>query len=95
MTEFGVRPQVAGLVAPLGDVVTAHVSPTVPVKELDGVTVIVEVLPLVAPGLMVMLPLFERVKLLLPLELLQKPAQPVMSGAAASSRRAQFPVFIA
>jgi hypothetical protein len=93
-TEAGERLQVVGLVAPFGADVIAQVSATVPAKELDGVTVIVEVLPLVAPGLSVMLPLLERVKLVLLLGALQNPAHPVMNGTATSSRRAQFPVFI-
>ena len=41
--------------------VTAQVSATVSLNELDGVTVMVEVLPLVAPGATVMAPLLESV----------------------------------
>src|SRR5208337_846627 len=40
--------------------VTAHVSATEPVKEFDGVTVIVDVFPVVAPALTEMLPLLVR-----------------------------------
>jgi hypothetical protein len=80
-----------GLVALVGVVVTAQVSATVPVNELDGVTVMVEVL--VEPGLTVMLPLLVRAKLEL-LEESQKPAQPVRSGTTASSSFAHVPIFI-
>jgi hypothetical protein len=61
VTEVGERLQVAALVAPDGVLVTAHVSATVPVNEAAGVTVIVAVLPVVAPGATVMLPLLESV----------------------------------
>ena len=44
----GLRLQVAGLVAPVGPV-TAQVRATVPVKLFDGVAVMTEVLPVVAP----------------------------------------------
>jgi hypothetical protein len=59
-TDVGERLHVAGLLAPVG-ALTVQLRSTVPVKELDGVTVMVEVLPDVAPGLMVMLPLLVRV----------------------------------
>jgi hypothetical protein len=83
-----------GLVALEGAVVTAQVSVTVPVKELPGVTVIVEV-PEVEPVLMVMAPLLARVKLvlLLPLGACQKSPQPATSAAAANNP-AQLPIFI-
>ena len=58
-TEVGARPQVVGLVAPVGELVTEQVRDTVPVKVLDGVTVMVAVLPLVAPGFTLRLPLLE------------------------------------
>lgn len=59
-TEAGDRLQVAGSLAAVG--ATAHVKATAPVNPLDeGVTVIVEVLLLVAPGLTVMAPLLARV----------------------------------
>ena len=45
MVTEGVTPQVAGLVAPAGVVVTAQVRLTAPVKPFAGVTVIVDVLP--------------------------------------------------
>ena len=60
-TDVGERPQVVGLVAPVGELVTAQVRDTVPVNELEGVTVMVAVLALVAPGFTLMLPLLERV----------------------------------
>ena len=65
-TEAGLRTHVAGLVAFEG-ALTAQVSATVPVNEFDGVTVTVTVLPVVAPGLTVMLPPFESEKLAVPL----------------------------
>ena len=49
-TEVGDRLQVVGLVGLVGSVVMEQASETVPVKELPGVTVMVAVLPLVAPG---------------------------------------------
>jgi hypothetical protein len=82
--------------------VTAQVNATVPVKEFDGVTEIVEVLPVVAPGATVRLAgEAERAKLVfVPQEgHSQKSPQPVMkqatSGAAASNNRVQLPIFIA
>jgi hypothetical protein len=45
----GFSAQVAGLVAPEGPV-TAQVRATSPVKPLDGVTLIVDVFPVVAPA---------------------------------------------
>jgi hypothetical protein len=85
-----------GLVALEGAVVTAQVSVTVPVKELPGVTVIVEV-PVVEPELMVMAPLLVSVKLvlLLPLGACQKFPQPARSGVAASNNRANLTIIIA
>ncbi len=47
VTEL-VTPQVAGLVAPVGMVVTAQVRLTAPVKPFAGVTVMVDVLPVAA-----------------------------------------------
>jgi hypothetical protein len=94
VTEVGERLQVVGLVAPEGAVVTAQVSATAPVNEFAGVTVMVAVSPLIAPGLRERLPLLERVKLLLP-GASQNPLHPASSGAAASISRAHFPMFIA
>jgi hypothetical protein len=99
-TEAGDRPQVVGLVAPVGELVTEHVRETVPVNELAGVTVMVEVLPLVPPGVTEMLPLLERVKLLVPLGRSQNFEQPTVnttttSEAAANNTRAHFLAFIA
>lgn len=62
VTEDG-TPQVAGLVAPVGAMVTAQVRLTAPVKPLEGVTVMMAVLPLVAPAVMLMLPPLESAKL--------------------------------
>lgn len=49
LTVVGLKVTVGGLVAPDGPAVTAAVRATLPVKPLFGVTVIVEVFPLVAP----------------------------------------------
>jgi hypothetical protein len=92
--EVGERLQVGALVGFDSEVVTAQVSATVPVKEFDGVTVIVEVLPLVAPGLTVIEPLLLRAKLLL-LTGSQKPLQPARSVTPASNSRAHLPILIA
>jgi hypothetical protein len=93
VSEDEERLQVAGLVALVGEVVSAQASATVPVKELPGVTVMVEV-P-VEPGLTEMLPLLARVKLVLVLVgASQKPAHPDSSGAA-SNINANFSIFIA
>jgi hypothetical protein len=51
--------QVTGLVAFAGAVVTEQLNATVPVKPLEGVTVMVDVLPVVAPGSTVMAPLLD------------------------------------
>jgi hypothetical protein len=92
VSEDEERLQVAGLVALEGEVVSAQVSATVPVKELPGVTVMVEV-P-VEPGLTVRLPLLARVKLAELLGASQKPAQPDSSGTTASSIHTHFDLFI-
>jgi hypothetical protein len=90
VTDVGARLQVTGLEALDGDVVTAQVSATVPVNELDGVTVIVEVLPEVAPGLLtLMAPLLERVKSEEPIGS-QKPLQPTRSNGAISANPKNF-----
>jgi hypothetical protein len=60
VTEAGESAQVAGSLAATGAM--AQVSATGPVNPPDGVTMIVEELPVVAPGLTVMLPLFVRAK---------------------------------
>jgi hypothetical protein len=76
VTDTGERLHVTGLEAPVGEVVTAQVSATVPLNELDGVTVIVEVLPDVEPGLLTLIaPLLDREKSL-ELTWFQKPLQP-------------------
>jgi hypothetical protein len=94
-SEVGERLQVAGLTALVGALVTEQASATVPVKELAGVTVIVDVLPVVAPGVTAMLLLLESVKLPLLGGVSQKPAHPDNNGAAARSIHAHFPIFIA
>ena len=98
VSDVGLRLQVVGLVAPEGDVVTAQASETVPVNVLDGVTVMLDVLPVAAPGATVMLVgLPARVKeelLLPPLGACQKSPHPARSGAAASNNFAQLPIFI-
>jgi hypothetical protein len=57
-TEEGML-HVTGLVAPLGEVVTAQLRSTAPVNPPAGVTLIVEVLPVVAPWVTTMFPLFD------------------------------------
>ena len=98
-TEAGERLQVAGLVAPEGELVTEQVRATVPVNEPAGVMEMEEVLPVVAPGATLILPLLESVKLLLVLGGCQNPEQPTakatINGTAASNGRRHFPVIIA
>jgi hypothetical protein len=97
VSDVGERLQVVGLIAPEGDVVMAQESETVPVNVLDGVTVMVEVLPEVAPGLTEMLPLLLRLKSVLPLPppgACQKSPHPARSGAAANNSLAHVPIFI-
>jgi hypothetical protein len=62
VTEFDVKLHVAGLVAPVGPA-TAQVRFTAPVNPFDGVAVMVDVLPEVAPAVTLMLPLLVRAKL--------------------------------
>jgi hypothetical protein len=94
VNEVEERLHVAALEAPVGEV-TAQDSVTVPVNVLAGVTVMVAVLPVVAPGLTVMLPLLVRVKLpLFPPGASQKSPQPARSVAAANNP-IQRPIFIA
>ena len=59
-TEAGESAQVAGSFAAAGAM--AQVRATAPVKPPDGVTLIVEELPVVAPGITVMFPLLVRAK---------------------------------
>jgi hypothetical protein len=81
------------------ELVTAQVSPTVPVNEFDGVTVIVEV-PLALGATVRLAGEGERVKLVLlpPPGACQKSPQPVRKhariGVAVSKIRAQLPIFI-
>lgn len=98
VSDVGDTLQVVGLVALDGEVVMAQESETVPVNVLDGVTVMVEVLSVVAPGATVMEPLFERLKSplpVVPLGACQKSPQPANSGTTASRNLAQLPIFIA
>jgi hypothetical protein len=89
--DVGERLHVTGLEALDGDVVTAQVSATVPVNELDGVAVTVDVLPDVAPGLLtVMVALFVRLKSEEPVGASQNPLQPASSSGAASANPNHF-----
>jgi hypothetical protein len=94
VTEEGERLHCVPLTAAVGEA-TEQVRVTVPVNEFDGVTVMVEVLPVVAAGLTEMFPLLVRVKLVLVLGASQKPAHPARIGVARSNSRAHFPIFIA
>ena len=71
-TEVGERLQVGTLVGFETLVVTAQLSVTVPENEFAGVTLMRDVLPVVAPAVTVMLPALERVKSLLPAGAAQK-----------------------
>jgi hypothetical protein len=71
-TDVGERLHVGVLTGFETLVVTAQVSVTVPVNEFDGVTVMSEVLLLVAPAVTVMLPPLERAKSVLPVGAAQK-----------------------
>jgi hypothetical protein len=97
VSEEEERLHCVGLVAPEGDV-TAQVSATVPVNELDGVTVMVELPDELALNVR-LVGLLDSVKLVLPLpgasQKSPQPAKPVTSGAAASNNHARFPIFIA
>jgi hypothetical protein len=62
MVAEGVTPQVAGLVAPVGAMVTAQERLTAPVNPLEGVTVIMDVLAVAALASTVILPLFASTK---------------------------------
>jgi hypothetical protein len=71
-TDVGERLQVGTLVGFETLVVTAQLSVTVPENEFAGVTLMSDVLPVVAPAVTVMLPALERVKSLLPAGAAQK-----------------------
>jgi hypothetical protein len=87
-TDVGERLHVAALVALAGPL-TEQVRSTVPVNEFSGVTVMVEVLPVVAPGPTVKLPLLEREKLVLVLlGACQKLPHPARRGRAARKSQA-------
>lgn len=62
LAEDGIE-QVAGLVALAGLVVTAQLRVTAPVNPLEGVTLIVEVFPVVAPAATLIAPLLLSEKL--------------------------------
>ena len=65
VTESGFRfdaPHVRGLAAPGGTVVTAQVRFTMLLNPPDGVTVIVDVLPVLVPALTVIAPLLVSAK---------------------------------
>ena len=66
VTDAGDTPHVTGLTALAGAVVTAQESPTVPTYPLAGVTVRVDVFPVVAPAATVMGALLESVMLGVP-----------------------------
>jgi hypothetical protein len=98
-TEVGERLHVAALTGLERLVVTAQVSATEPVNELEGVTVMMEVLPLVAPALTLIPPLLVREKLVLPLlagacQKLPHPAQKPTKSGAATNNLVHFPDFI-
>lgn len=81
-TDVGERLQVGTLVGFETLVVTAQVSVTVPENEFDGVTLMTDVLPLVAPAVTVMLPALDRVKSLLPAGAAQKFLHPERNPTA-------------
>lgn len=101
-TEAGEKLHDGGLVALVGELVTAHERATVPVNEFDGVTEMVVVLPAAAPGLTVMEPLFDNVKLVVVMLLgaCQKSPHPASRPVANTATRsdanlAHLPSFIA
>jgi hypothetical protein len=88
-TEVGERPHVAALLALVGPL-TVQVRSTVPVKELAGVTEMVDVLPEVAPELMErLLGLPESEKLVPVVGASQKPLHPARNGRTARKSPAQ------
>lgn len=96
--EAGLRLHVAGLTGLERLVVTTHVRVTEPVNEFAGVTVMVAVFPVVAPALVLRVPLLLSEKLLLPVSpagVCQKSPHPDAktnkSGAAENNRLAHFP----
>jgi hypothetical protein len=94
VTDVGDRLHV-GLVALERVVVTAQVRETAPVNEFDGVTVMVEVFPLVAPGLTEIVALLVSAKLVLLLGACQKLLHPARNGATDNNSHAHLPIFIA
>jgi hypothetical protein len=97
-TEVGERLHVVELTTAVG-AATAQVSVTVPVNELPGVTVMVEVPVALWPTVM-LLGLLERVKLVLPppgacQKSPQPTRKPASTGAVASNnKRSHLPIFI-
>ncbi len=63
VTDADARLHVGRSAAPVGEELMVQLIATAPVNPPDGVTLIVEVLPVVAPGLTVILPLLVRAKL--------------------------------
>jgi hypothetical protein len=76
--------KVGGYTAPAGLEVTAAASVTLPVKPPPGVTVIVEVLPEVAPGAtetaVAVMPMVGVIGTITEIELLVAPANPVVAA---------------
>jgi hypothetical protein len=94
VTEVGERLHCVPLTAAVGEA-TVQDSVTVPLNEFEGVTVMVDVLPVVAAGLTEIFPLLVSVKLVLPPGASQKSPQPARIGAANSNSLAHFPIVIA
>ena len=101
VTEVGERLHVGSLTGFETLVVTVQESETEPVNEFDGVTEMVDVLPVVAPAVTLIAPLLLREKLVVPVVVAgacQKSPHPVQkatrSGAATNNSQAHFPDFI-
>jgi hypothetical protein len=96
-TEVGEREHVGTLTAFEGEFEIAQVKSTVPVKVLAGVTVIVEVLLVVPPGVTLMLVLLDSANVVLAEGAFQKPLQPAKpdTNVATSNNRFHCPTFIA
>jgi hypothetical protein len=94
VSEDEERLHVVGLAALEGEVVIEQLSVTVPLNELPGVTVMVEV-PLALWATVMLVGLLERLKpvVLLVFGACQKSPQPAISAAAAINP-AQSPIFI-
>jgi len=96
-TEVGERAHVGTLTAFEGELEIAQLKSTVPVKVLAGVTVIVEVLLVVAAGATLILVLLDSANVVLAEGAFQKPLQPAKpdTSVAASNNRFHCPTFIA